>query len=124
MKKKFIICFDLDNTICITRSNNYKLSKPKKKVVKIINDLYTKGFIIKIFTSRFMGRNNEDVKLAKKKGFSFTKTQLKKWKINYHLLIMGKPSYDMFIDDKNLSFKSNWYKNFNIKKHLYKKKQQ
>ena len=71
-----------------------------------------------------MGRNNEDVKVAKKKGFSFTKTQLKKWKINYHLLIMGKPSYDMFIDDKNLSFKSNWYKNFNIKKHLYKKKQQ
>ena len=25
MKKKFIFCFDIDNTICLTKGNNYKL---------------------------------------------------------------------------------------------------
>jgi len=116
--KKYIICFDIDNIICTTKSNNYKFSKPKKKVIKIINDLYSKGFIIKIFTSRFMGRNNENVRLAKKQGFDLTKNQLKKWKINYHILIMGKPSYDMLIDDKTLGFRSNWYNSFNINKYF------
>ena len=120
MNKKYIICFDLDNTICTTKLNNYKLSKPKKKVIKIINDLYEEGFIIKIFTSRFMGRNNENVKLAKKQGFVMTKAQLKKWNINYHFLIMGKPSYDIFIDDKNLGFKNNWFNHFNINKYFNK----
>ncbi len=30
MKKK-IFCFDLDNTLCVTKKNNYLKSKPKKK---------------------------------------------------------------------------------------------
>ena len=45
----------------------------------------------------------------KKKGLSLTKSQLKKWGLKYHKLIMGKPSYDFFIDDKNLGFKKNWH---------------
>ena len=39
MRRKYIICFDLDNVICVTKSNNYKFSKPKKKVIKIIVDI-------------------------------------------------------------------------------------
>tara|TARA_B100000795_G_C22758938_1_gene422736 strand:+ start:951 stop:1334 length:384 start_codon:yes stop_codon:yes gene_type:complete len=120
--KPKIICFDLDNTICTTKKNFYNLSKPKTKVVKIINDLYSKGFIIKIFTSRFMGRNNENIRLAKKQGLALTQNQLKKWKINYHSLIMGKPSYDIFIDDKMLGFRESWFNSFNINKHFSKKK--
>ena len=38
-----IICFDLDNVICKTLNNNYKLSKPIKKTVKIINRLHKEG---------------------------------------------------------------------------------
>ena len=38
--KKF--CFDLDGVICSTRNNNYKQSKPKKDVIKTINQLYKK----------------------------------------------------------------------------------
>ena len=30
-KNKPILCFDLDNTICTTKKNFYKFSKPKKK---------------------------------------------------------------------------------------------
>ena len=65
MKKK--LCFDLDGVICTTKKNFYKESKPKKKVIKSINRLYEKKNYIIIFTSRFMGRSNEKVNLAKKK---------------------------------------------------------
>lgn len=108
--KKKTICFDIDNTICITKSNNYKQSKPIKKKVNLINILYKKGFHIKLFTSRFMGRNKENKTLAKQKGYRLTKSQLTKWGLKYHELIFGKPSFDIYIDDKNLEFKNNWPK--------------
>ena len=111
MKSKFkIICFDLDNTICKTKKNFYKKSLPIKKNIKIINRLYEDGFYIKIFTARFMGRSNENVKLAKKNGFKLTKLQLKSWGLKYNELIFGKPSYDIFVDDKSLFFEKNWDK--------------
>ena len=54
-------------------------------------------------------KNNEENKfLAKKQGYNFTKRQLKKWGVNYNKLIFGKPSYDVYVDDKNLGFKKNW----------------
>ena len=115
MKKK-IICFDLDNTLCKTIGSNYKLSKPFDKKIKFVNYLKKKGFYIKIFTSRFMGRNKENRTLAKKAGYKFTKNQLKNWKLTYDELIFGKPSFDIFIDDKSLNFKKNWI--INLKKKL------
>ena len=39
-----------------------------------------------------------------------TLKQLKKCDIKYHKLIFGKPSFDLYIDDKALFFKDNWYK--------------
>jgi len=107
--KKKIICFDLDDTICSTKKKNYLSAKPKKKVINLINALY-KNHIIKIYTSRYMGRNNENVSKAKKQGFQNTKKQLRKWNLNYHELIMGKPSFDILIDDKALGFNRNWTK--------------
>jgi FMN phosphatase YigB (HAD superfamily) len=107
-KKIKIICFDLDNVLCATKKSLYKKSKPIKKAIDLVNTLYAKGFYIKIFTSRFMGRNNDKVSKAKKQGYKFTKKQLLSWHLKYHTLIFGKPSYDLFIDDKNLSFKKNW----------------
>ena len=57
-----------------------------------------------------MGRNKENVAKAKKQGYKMTRNQLKKWNVKYHKLIFGKPSFDMFIDDKTLFFKKDWYK--------------
>lgn len=105
-----IICFDIDNVVCKTFKNNYKKSKPLKKNIKKINDLYNKGYYIKLFTARYMGRSNEKKSFAKKKGYIFTKKQLKFWKVNYHKLIFGKPSYDLFIDDKSIFFRKDWSK--------------
>lgn len=103
-----IICFDLDNTICKSYKNNYKLSQPIKKNIVFINLLYDSGYYIKIFTSRYMGRSKENIMLAKKRGFKSTKKQLKDWNLRYNELIFGKPSYDLFIDDKSLGYKKDW----------------
>ena len=119
MKKK-IFCFDLDNVICKTSGNNYKKSIPIKRNIEVINQLYEKGYYIKIFTARFMGRTNDNTLQAKKLGYNLTKKQLKDWGVSYHKLIMGKPSYDLLIDDLSLNFKKSWYKD--IDKYLKKKK--
>ena len=108
--KKKIICFDLDGVICTTKNKQYFKAKPKKKVIKIINNLYDNGHEIKIFTARFMGRNKESTIKAKKQGYKRTLNQLKNWKLKFNKLIFGKPSYDLFIDDKSIFFKKNWHK--------------
>lgn len=71
MKK--ILCFDLDNIICRTNKNFYKNSTPILKNIVFINNLYNQGFKIKIFTARFMGRNDDNVLKAKKQGLALTK---------------------------------------------------
>ncbi len=108
MKKIKKISFDIDGIICNTNKSDYKNSKPIKKNIKFINSLFDRGYIITIYTARFMGRNNNNVKLAKKKGYKFTMNQLKKWNLRFHKLFFGKPSSDFYIDDKDLNFKSNW----------------
>ncbi len=111
-KKKTIktYCFDIDGVICNTNKNYYKKSRPIKKSITKINNLYDKGNRIIIFTARFMGRSNENIRLAKKRGYRLTFNQLKKWNLKFHKLIMGKPSFDLIVDDKSLFFKRNWQK--------------
>jgi len=111
MKKKGIktICFDIDGVICkIVRNNNYKNAKPLKKNIDIINKLYEKGFNIILFTARYMGRSEQNIYLAKQRGFKLTSTQLKNWNVKYNKLIFGKPSFDLVIDDKSIFFKKRW----------------
>lgn len=115
-----IICFDLDNTICITKKKNYMKAKPKKEVIILINKLYDKGHIIKIFTSRYMGRNNENKKKTYKQGYKNTFNQLNRWNVKFHKLLLGKPSYDIFIDDKALGYSKKLMKKF-LKKKIYSK---
>ena len=110
MKKKKTLCFDLDGVICKTKKKNYFKAKPIKKNIGKINELFNRGYKIIIFTARFMGRSNENKNLAKKKGYSKTLKQLARWKIRFHKLYFGKPSYDLFVDDRNLYFKKSWTK--------------
>ena len=90
-----IYCFDLDNTICATPSSkNYEECIPYRSVIKKINALKREGHFIKIFTARGSGSGKD--------WHALTVSQLKKWEVEYDKLIdQGKPSYDIFIDDKN-----------------------
>jgi len=88
-----IYCFDLDNTICATPSSKkYEESVPYRPVINKINRLKTRGFYIKIFTARGSGSGIDWSELTEK--------QLKTWGVDYDELILGKPSFDIFIDDK------------------------
>jgi histidinol phosphatase-like enzyme len=109
-----VFCFDLDGVICKTIKNNYRKSKPNKSVIRMINKLYNKNYVL-IYTSRFMGRNNENEELAHKQGYSITYKQLKKWGLKFNELKLGKPSYDIFVDDKSFNFQKNWLKKFKLK---------
>ena len=103
------ICFDIDNIICLTNNNkNYSKSTPIKKNIKVVNKLYDKGFKIILYTARFMGRCNGNVSEVKRKIKPLTIKQLKRWEVKYHKLYFGKPSFDLFIDDKSLFFKKEW----------------
>jgi hypothetical protein len=103
-------CFDMDGVICDTKKNYYSASKPIKKAIKKINEIYSEGNIVIIFTARFMGRSNENINVAKKRGYQLTYKQLKAWNVKFHRLIFGKPSFDYIIDDKSIGFRKNWYK--------------
>ncbi len=110
------ICFDIDNVICKTSNkNDYSKSSPIKKNIKIINKAYSNGFNIILYTARYMGRCKGNIEKAKKQIKPLTLRQLKKWKVKYHKIYFGKPSFDLFIDDKSLFFKKNWANLLKIK---------
>ena len=91
-----IYVFDLDNTLCATSSSkNYSESIPFLNAIKQVNNLKKKGHYIKIFTARGSGSGID--------WHDLTKQQLLEWGVEYDELILGKPSYDICIDDKSTS---------------------
>jgi hypothetical protein len=112
--KKIKICFDIDGVICSVNKKDYKFSSPIKKNINYINKLYREYFII-FFTARHMGRNNDNKKLAMQGAKKLTLFQLNKWGVKYDKIYFGKPSYDIFIDDKSLFYKKNWINTLKLK---------
>ena len=110
MKKKLdkTICFDLDGVICTNTWGEYSKAKPYEDAILKINDLYNKGVKIIIYTSRYMGRYNSDVEKVYNHGFDFTKKQIDDWGLRYHKLLLGKPSYDIIVDDKSFNYNDSW----------------
>ena len=92
-------CFDLDETVCLTPANrNYAEAIPYQKVIEKINCLFDEGNEITIFTARGSTSKVDYTEL--------NKMQLKEWGVKYHHLIdKGKPSYDLFVDDKAINSK-------------------
>ena len=87
-------CFDLDETICATPSSRkYDDAVPYIRVIQKINELYNQGNEITIFTARGSTSGIDYRELIT--------TQLSDWGVKFHKLIdKGKPSYDLFVDDK------------------------
>lgn len=97
---------DIDGTICENGECSgckYEGSVPLLDRIDKINQLYDEGHIIKYFTARGMGRYNDNGEKAKEKFYSLTKMQLELWGCKYHELILGKPSGDVYIDDKGIA---------------------
>ncbi len=88
---------DIDNTICHTDQSlpapqKYKEARPIQARIDKVNKLYDEGHNITYWTSRGNASNENYLAL--------TMRQLEAWGCKYHSLKMGKPSFDLFVDDK------------------------
>lgn len=90
-----IYIVDIDNTICKSENSDYKNSIPMYERIKKINQLYEEGHTIIYWTARGMtsGIDWTDV----------THSQLAAWGCKYDEIRLGKPSYDVWIDDKAIN---------------------
>jgi hypothetical protein len=98
---KYVI--DIDGTICSKTDGDYTKSEPFEDRIHLLNKLYDEGNTLVYFTARGMNTFNDDSIKANDKYYSFTKKQLDDWGVKYHSLVLGKPSADIYIDDKGIS---------------------
>ncbi len=93
-----LIYVDIDDTICYYQNKDkldYSKAIPNFERIEKINKLYDEQNTIVYWTAR-----------GSKTGinwFNITLNQLNLWKCKFHELRMGKPYYDLFIDDKNIN---------------------
>jgi len=100
-----VIFVDIDGTICHYNGENiksagvnaidYTTAIPYYDRIEKINALYDKGNTVVYWTSR-----------GSRSGlnwFQLTLEQLQQWGVKFTELRLGKPHYDIFIDDKNIN---------------------
>lgn len=87
---KYII--DIDGTICHDSHGDYVHAVPFAKRIQHFNKLYDQGNEIHYWTARG-SRSGKDWS-------ELTRKQLEIWGVKYHSLQLGKPVYDIWIDDK------------------------
>lgn len=90
-----IIYVDIDNTICTTSGTDYVNATPCYDKIDIINKLFDKKHEIVYWTARGSGSGIDYYELTNK--------QLQEWGVKYDKLLLGKPPYDLFIDDKTIN---------------------
>lgn len=99
------IYVDIDNVICESGGKNhdgpedysYENARPIHETIKRVNTLYDRGHTITYWTAR-----------GTETGINWkplTTKQLDTWGCKYHKLVMGKPAFDIFIDDKAFNVK-------------------
>ncbi len=94
------IVFDLDGTLCTDTKGEYEQAKPLLDRIAKVNSHYDAGDQIIIMTARGMGRTGNNASLARKLFEELTKNQLSQWGVKHHQLVLGKPSADIYVDDK------------------------
>lgn len=94
-RKKYFV--DIDGTICNTYKNDYYLSTPKPSIIEYFNKLYEEGNEIHYWTARgsITGKNWDKLTIK----------QLKSWNCKYDTINIGKPHYDVWVDDKSINIK-------------------
>lgn len=97
-----IYMIDIDGTICDTPKDKngksvYKKATPIKERIKKFNGLYDAGNEVHYWTARGATTGKDWTDLTVK--------QLAEWGVKATSLSMGKPMYDVWIDDKAINVK-------------------
>lgn len=91
-----IFYVDIDETICYYKNEReYNKAIPYYERIEKINKLYEQENTIVYWTARGS--------LSNVNYYNLTISQLNNWGCKFHELRMGKPVYDIFIDDKNIN---------------------
>jgi ADP-L-glycero-D-manno-heptose 6-epimerase len=91
---------DMDNTLCRTVGTNYAASQPIPERIAAVNALKADGHSVVIWTARGT--------VSKIDHRALTEKQLSAWGVNYDALLLGKPAYDQYIDDKSFNVDAYW----------------
>jgi hypothetical protein len=91
-----IIYVDIDETICRYEGlREYPAAVPIQEHIDKINQLYDEGNTIVYWTARGSKTKIDWTDLTKK--------QLIQWGAKHHDVLLGKPHYDLYIDDKSIN---------------------
>jgi hypothetical protein len=89
---------DIDGTICTKTDGDYVNAKPYLDRISHFNTLFQNGYSITYWTARGSASGKDHYELTKK--------QLVEWGVLYTNFLIGKPSYDLWIDDKAINVES------------------
>lgn len=90
---KFLV--DIDGTICTNTHGDYKNAQPFMDRIAHFNKLYDEGHEIHYWTARG-GNSGVDWSVL-------TRQQLTEWEVKCTSWKVGKPPYDLWIDDKAIN---------------------
>lgn len=83
---------DIDGTICTNTQGDYAQAEPFMDRIQYFNNLYDQGHEIHYWTAR---GGNSGIDWT-----TLTRQQFANWQVKYTTLKLGKPVYDIWIDDK------------------------
>ena len=86
------VCFDLDGTLCTNTYGAYDEAEPFPWAIERLNALAAAGHRIVVFTARGTATGIDWAET--------TRGQLDRWGVRYDALQLGKPSADVYVDDR------------------------
>ena len=112
-----VINFDVDGVIAANNNGNYAEAKPYLHAIEQINKAYDKGYYIKLCTARYGDREHGALYKIYQRGFQELVDWMNHYGVKYDEIIMGKPSADLYVDDKGCKIESSkglidWENNF------------
>lgn len=98
-----LLVVDIDGTICEdTKGKNYVDPAPLTEVIRRVNDFWTMGWHVTIFTARGMRTYEGDLELIEANFRKITEDWLKANRVCYDELRFGKPPADLYVEDKGV----------------------
>lgn len=92
-----VYCFDIDGTLCTNTEGRYEEAKPLPAIVERVRALHAAGHRIILQTARGSTTGIDWRPL--------TEAQMRDWGVPFHELHFGKPTADLYVDDKAVNIK-------------------
>lgn len=98
------LVIDVDDTICYAANAaepyDYKNAVPITRAIRNIKKHHADGWYIIFHTARYFRECNGDIVKIYQKGYNELKDWLEEHWVPYDLIVLGKPSATLYLDDK------------------------